>query len=184
MKYAAEQIKHSVTLCEAIERYTGERIVKNKIRCPFHNEKTASFTVYHNNTYHCFGCAAHGDVIDFVQRYFNIKFSEAVKRLDFDFGLCLTEQLTCSEYWRQQREALEREVNRRRQREDAQRVNDEFWQAFDKVLEYERSLNHKVPQTPNDELSEEFVNALQNIEYARYILDCAENKRREICARG
>lgn len=35
--------------------------------CPFHNEKTSSFFIYtKNNTFHCFGCGSHGDVIDFI----------------------------------------------------------------------------------------------------------------------
>ncbi len=182
MKYDTEQIKQRVPLGEAVERYTGERIIKNKMRCPFHNEKTASFTIYRNNTFYCFGCSAHGDVIAFVQRYFNIKFFEAVKRLDFDYNLGLTEQLTYAEYRRQQREVLEQEAERRRHQETAQRVNDEYWHAFDKVIEYERIIEHKAPRSPDDEPSEEFIKALQNIEYARHLLDCAENKRREKCA--
>ncbi len=184
MKFATEQIKQRVLLGEAVERYAGERIIKNKMRCPFHNEKTASFTIYRDNTYHCFGCSAHGDVIAFVQRYFNIKFSEAVKRLDYDYNLGLTEQLTYAEHRRQQREASDREAERRRQQEAAQRINKEYWEAFDVLLKYERAIEQKAPRPPDNQPSEEFINALQNIEYARHLLDCAENKRREICARG
>ncbi|MCR5150519.1 MAG: DNA primase [Clostridiales bacterium] len=48
--------------------------------CPFHNEKTPSFTVYTGeNAFHCFGCGAHGDSIGFIMRIENLDFIEAVK---------------------------------------------------------------------------------------------------------
>jgi len=50
--------------------------------CPFHNEKTPSFTVNESKGfYHCFGCGAHGDVIKFVMDTENLPFIEAVKKL-------------------------------------------------------------------------------------------------------
>lgn len=51
-------------------------------RCPFHEEKSGSFTIYlHNNSWHCFGCSSGGDSIDFATRHCNISFIEAVKKL-------------------------------------------------------------------------------------------------------
>lgn len=51
--------------------------------CPFHQEKTASFTVSdEKGFYHCFGCGAHGDVFRFVQETESLSFPEAVARLD------------------------------------------------------------------------------------------------------
>ena len=56
--------------------------------CPFHNEKTPSFTVSEEKGfYHCFGCGAHGDVIGFIMRSENLSFPEAVERLARDAGL-------------------------------------------------------------------------------------------------
>lgn len=48
--------------------------------CPFHNEKTPSFTVYpESHSFYCFGCGAGGDVISFVRRMENLDYVEAVK---------------------------------------------------------------------------------------------------------
>ena len=48
--------------------------------CPFHNEKTPSFTVYpESRSFYCFGCGAGGDVISFVRRMDNLDYVEAVK---------------------------------------------------------------------------------------------------------
>lgn len=50
--------------------------------CPFHNEKTPSFIVNdRRQTYHCFGCGAHGNSIDFVMEFDNVSFIEAIETL-------------------------------------------------------------------------------------------------------
>jgi DNA primase len=56
--------------------------------CPFHNEKTPSFTVSEDKGFfHCFGCGAHGDVVGFVMRSEGLPFPEAVERLAREAGL-------------------------------------------------------------------------------------------------
>ncbi len=56
--------------------------------CPFHNEKTGSFTVYtQTNSFYCFGCGAGGDVINFTMRIENLDYVEAVKLLCDRVGL-------------------------------------------------------------------------------------------------
>src|SRR5262249_62204960 len=60
--------------------------------CPFHNEKTPSFTVSdEKGFFHCFGCGAHGDVIGFVMRSEGLGFPEAVERLAREAGLPIPE---------------------------------------------------------------------------------------------
>jgi DNA primase len=54
--------------------------------CPFHHEKTPSFYVY-DDGYHCFGCGAHGDAIDFVMAAQGICFQEAFRLLRSEAGL-------------------------------------------------------------------------------------------------
>ncbi|MGB4106987.1 MAG: DNA primase [Alphaproteobacteria bacterium] len=56
--------------------------------CPFHKEKSPSFTVNDDKQFfHCFGCGAHGDVIGFVMRYENLSFIDAVESLAAQAGL-------------------------------------------------------------------------------------------------
>lgn len=53
-----------------------------KARCPFHQEKTPSFTVTPaRQTYHCFGCGAHGNAIDFLIEHDRLSFPEALEEL-------------------------------------------------------------------------------------------------------
>lgn len=56
--------------------------------CPFHNEKTPSFTVNDDKAfYHCFGCGQHGDVISFAMETDGLSFPEAIERLAGQAGL-------------------------------------------------------------------------------------------------
>jgi len=58
--------------------------------CPFHNEKTPSFSVHATRQfYHCFGCGASGDVFSFVQKIENITFPEAVRAIAQKLGVPL-----------------------------------------------------------------------------------------------
>jgi DNA primase len=58
--------------------------------CPFHNEKTPSFSVHATRQfYHCFGCGASGDVFSFVQKVENITFPEAVRLVAQKLGVPL-----------------------------------------------------------------------------------------------
>ncbi len=56
--------------------------------CPFHNEKTPSFTVNSDKQfYHCFGCGAHGNAIDFLMNYDRLDFVETIEELAAMHGL-------------------------------------------------------------------------------------------------
>jgi DNA primase len=58
--------------------------------CPFHNEKTPSFSVHATKQfYHCFGCGVSGDVFSFVQKVENITFPEAVRAVAQKLGIAL-----------------------------------------------------------------------------------------------
>jgi DNA primase len=58
--------------------------------CPFHNEKTPSFTINdEKNFYHCFGCGQHGDALSFVMEYERLNYREAIETLAREAGLAL-----------------------------------------------------------------------------------------------
>ncbi|MBR5738934.1 MAG: DNA primase, partial [Lachnospiraceae bacterium] len=69
--------------------------------CPFHNEKTGSFSVSPSKQiYHCFGCGAGGNVLTFIMNYENVSFGEAMEILAKRAGIDLPKQ----EYTPKQRE--------------------------------------------------------------------------------
>lgn len=61
-------------------------------RCPFHSEKTASFKVDPDSgLYYCFGCGAHGDIINFIMEMEKLSFAEAVKYIADMYGIQVPE---------------------------------------------------------------------------------------------
>lgn len=81
--------KNDINLKEIIEQETGQRFNRdNKICCPFHSEKTPSFSVMHSGgkwRWRCFGgCDKGGDVIDFIKEYRGLNYIEARKYLGLE----------------------------------------------------------------------------------------------------
>lgn len=89
-----ERLRNHFLMSEVI----GRRIPVKKFGreykacCPFHNEKTPSFTINdEKGFYHCFGCGAHGDAIEFVRKYDKLSYPEAIETLAREAGIPLPE---------------------------------------------------------------------------------------------
>ena len=85
-----DELRARVTLSSVIMRTTKlQRAGREwKACCPFHNEKTPSFTVSdEKGFYHCFGCGAHGDVIRWMTDQRGFGFMDAVKELAAEAGM-------------------------------------------------------------------------------------------------
>lgn len=79
--------------------------------CPFHKEKTPSFTVNdQKGFFHCFGCGAHGSLFDFVMQTENLGFVDAVAALAAEAGLRLPERSPEAEAQERRRHSLEEAV--------------------------------------------------------------------------
>ena len=80
-----QHIRTEIPIEEVVAEYvqlhsSGKNLVGH---CPFHDDRVPSFTLYlQSGTYHCFGCRAHGDIIDFVRAMENLGFGEALEVLD------------------------------------------------------------------------------------------------------
>ena len=86
-----EQLKSSVDIVTVIGEYVRlRRSGANRYMglCPFHNEKSPSFTVHVvHQFYKCFSCGAGGDVVKFVQEKEGLSFYEALKSLSERYGV-------------------------------------------------------------------------------------------------
>ena len=88
---AVSLIGDSVELAPSGKSYKG--------KCPFHQENTPSFHVYPvDQSYHCYGCGAHGSMIDFVMRQKGLNFPEAIKMLAELVGIPLPSDTKKSRY--------------------------------------------------------------------------------------
>ncbi|MDX1555580.1 MAG: DNA primase, partial [Xanthomonadales bacterium] len=85
-----EELLGRVDIVEIIERRVPLKKAGREFqaRCPFHDEKTPSFTVSpQKQFYHCFGCGAHGSAIGFLMNYEGLEFPDAVEELAGLVGL-------------------------------------------------------------------------------------------------
>jgi len=108
-----DDIRARVTLNEIVARHVRLTRQGNEFKglCPFHNEKTPSFTINEEKGFfHCFGCGAHGDVLGFVMRTEGLNFIEAVERLATECGLPIPTQ-SPEEHAKAKRAATLYEVN-------------------------------------------------------------------------
>ena len=88
-----EEIKLRCNIEEVISTYvTLKRSGSNYVGlCPFHSEKSPSFTVFANEgNFYCFGCGAGGDVINFIRKAENIDYPSAVELLAKRVGISVT----------------------------------------------------------------------------------------------
>lgn len=84
MRTVVEQIKDRLPITEVLSSYITVEQSGNqyKAKCPFHNERTASFSISpERGVYYCFGCGAKGDIFSFVTAFEGLDFKGALKLL-------------------------------------------------------------------------------------------------------
>ena len=89
-----QELLHRVDIVDVIERYVPLKKggANYSACCPFHTEKTPSFTVSPTKQfYHCFGCGVHGNAISFLIEYQGLGYVEAVKDLAESVGMKMPE---------------------------------------------------------------------------------------------
>ena len=83
-----EIVKLNITTRQAAEAYGFQPNRSGMICCPFHADSNPSLKV--DARFHCFGCGADGDVIDFTAKLFQLSLLQAAEKLAADFGLSAT----------------------------------------------------------------------------------------------
>lgn len=172
MKYTdyIPNIKAMLDVREVFEYYGIQVDRKGFASCPFHSERTASCKVYKDG-FKCFGCGEHGDVIDFMQKYFNFGKYDACKRLNDDFGLHIPferESLPFDQY-----KAQMRVDQARMKKSKIDKLYKEYWMAHDKCMFYRDYIQLHKPKD-NEEPTKEFLEALKRLGPCEYLLDVAE----------
>ena len=154
------EVKTRADIVKVAELYGIELNKTYKCKCPFHEEKTASFSISASNQiWKCFGCGKGGDVISLVAELLNINSLEAAKSINKKLGLGLETGKTNSY-----------EINRYKTKKD---IEEKFkkWEleTFVLITDYLSLLNSwKKIQDIDNEL---YIEALQQIEYTKYVID-------------
>lgn len=177
--YIANEITNRIDTIEVFEYYGLQPNRKGFICCPFHNEKTPSFKVYKaNGGYHCFGCGEHGSVIDFVMRYFDLSFKEAIKKLndDFNLGLPIGEKLDRRKKLDIAKKSFKARQEREKKKSEYNRLKNNREIALDEWVRLDKQKIKYKPKTQNEDLHPLFVEAIINLPHAEYRLECAETE--------
>ena len=155
-----EVVKQSVTAREAAELY-GIAVGRGGMACcPFHDDRHPSMKV--DTRFHCFGCGADGDVIDFTARLYDLSPKEAAEKLAQDFGLSYDSKAPPRRsYVRQKSEAQVR----KEKREHGWRVLTDYYHLLRK---WEADYS---PKTPDEAPHPRFLEAIQKKDYMGYLLD-------------
>ncbi|TAA74855.1 MAG: DNA primase [Candidatus Electronema aureum] len=125
---AINRVREAADIVQIIGEHVQLKRAGNRFSglCPFHGEKTPSFSVNPQGQFQffkCFGCGESGDVFDFLMKYQNLSFPEALKDLARRYQISLPE-----------RKLNEAEQERRRQRELLHQVNEAAAQLFHEYL--------------------------------------------------
>ena len=169
-----QAVKEEIRTDDAARRY-GIKISKSGMACcPFHNDKTPSMKVDHR--FHCFGCGADGDVIDFASRFFGISSLDAAIRLADDFGISYKKRQSSGK-------GMKRKMRNKgwtrgspqkgkTMRERCLAVQARF---FHVLADYHHLLvswkEEEAPSGPDDEWSDHFCEALRELPMVEFLMD-------------
>ena len=169
-------VKDGVETREAAERYGLQVSRHGMCKCPFHNDRDPSMKV--DRRFHCFGCQADGDVIDFTSRFFNLTKRETAEKLASDFGIVYDRTLSAP---RPQRRPVlpEKEVF-------AHRAAYVFSELADYRNRMVRWMQEYAPRSPEDGFHPLFLEAIRNMTPTEEQLDALlsddEAAKRQIVA--
>ena len=183
-----QEIKDLVSVQDVCRLYGFKIDRKGFMRCIFHNEKTASMKVYNGNKgYYCFGCGVGGDVIDFMQKAFNLSFVEAISKLNNDFNLNLDIDTPIV---RKREISRIEELKRKRYEEDKRKR--QLDKLYDELCEIHRGMYKLQLKYKDNPLHPIYVNnsgwryelvkyTLERLFEDIYINECYRDKELEEC---
>lgn len=162
----ADVIKARVSVPEAVDRYTGQRIERNRICCPVHHGTDKNMRIY-RDSYYCYVCHATGDVIQFVRAVTGDTFQDAMKRINADFALNLPLD-------GKSHHGLDKDATAALKREVEERKLSELFKSADSYIDGMRKANiagllheveivckHEAPKSEQDEWSAVWCEAMR-----------------------
>lgn len=157
-----EAVKQSVTTRQAAAAYGLLVNRAGKINCPFHNDRTPSMKV--DRRFHCFGCGADGDVIDFTAKLYGLDAKSAAEKLAADFQIPYEQSSRKELVKRPVKEKSEEQMYRELEAKCFRVLSD----YFHRLRHWERAY---APNPEDENWHPLFVEALQKKDHIEYLLD-------------
>ena len=164
----AQTIRDTVTMEDALAMYSPETPIRNhRCPCPIHHGRDYNFS-FLTHRYTCFVCGSSGDVVTFVKEVCELSTRvDALKRINADFRLnlidCDISAETQAQIARIRAAAQEREARRKA-------WEDEYHRLWDEWIRLDKARRNAVP------MSDKHAEAVKNIDYISYLIDCLESK--------
>lgn len=161
-----KKIKESLNMVE-VANYYGFKINHSCfISCIFHNERTPSMRLYKNN-FHCFGCCAHGDIIDFVGKVFSLDPYDAAQKLASDFGILNDYNYISSK--------ATSKIKRVNTEQKIVRSTEQEQQTYQLLLEYRHYLQYFkqkfAPKNAKEDIHHFFIERINQLDLIEMYLD-------------
>ena len=151
-----EAVKSTVTPRIAAEHF-GLSVRRNgMVCCPFHDDQHPSMKLYHDH-FHCFGCQANGDVIEFTSKLFGITPLEAAQKLAASFGI------------REARPSMLAKLKTYQTQAENEKLCFRVLREYLKILE-DWQVRY-APKLPADEPDPRFTEACHMLECTKYMLN-------------
>lgn len=183
---SAFAIKQSLTMSDVLKKYVSNfEPKKNRISCPIHNGLDYNFS-FTESVFHCFVCGASGDIIGFVQQYFDLSFSDAIAKLNNDFCLSLPIYEATSHYDKAKQQSIiiqstSDKITKVLRKQSADELETEYYVRLRVYKSYCEAVERLKPAQPTETPSAEFLHVLKYRDIAEYKLDECFKK---ICALG
>ena len=151
-----------------------------RIPCPLHNGTDANCGVKEHYI-HCFVCGESADTIKFVMQYFGLNFKDAIAKIntDFSLGFPIGERISLRQRREIEHRQRERQEERNREQMERERLEAEYWAAFDLWQKYDTNKREYAPKSPGEDFHPLFVEAVKNIDYAAHLFETAEMRLKD-----
>ena len=159
-----EAVKNIVTTRQAAEYYGIKVTGRGMAHCPFHHDRHPSMKL--DQRFHCFGCQADGDVLDFVAGYFSLSVREAALKLADDFGIRYEKQRPPDRGKRKKKvKAAPLEQNYKKLERRCFSILGQYWEH---LLFWKKQY---APGEPDADWDLRFCEALDRIPRVEYLMD-------------
>lgn len=157
-----EAVKQAIPTRQAAESY-GLRVNRvGKTNCPFHHDRTPSMKV--DKRFHCFGCGADGDVIDFTAKLYGLDAKSAAEKLAADFQIPYEQS--------KRKETVKRAVREKSEEQMFRKLEARCFRVLSDYFHLLRHWEQAYAPAPEDENWHPlFVEALQKKDHIEYLLD-------------
>lgn len=169
MSYVSDLISKTLNPIDVATKYGLQTDRSGRCKCPFHGSNSKTMAIYNKagGKYFCFSCNASGDSIGLAKQLLGVDYNEAVKILAKDFNLNVFENGEAEKDWKTYQ--IKKVVAEH---------NEKFKPTaeYDRLLDQHRKYHNILKDKPEswESMSDEFVEALQNIDQVNARIEAIE----------